>query len=63
MFKLKEVVIVNNLRNRWNIPPCGIIEELTETTAVVKVYNLYGPGADMTVFDIPLSELSKVENN
>jgi hypothetical protein len=61
MFKLKEMVIVNNLRNRWNIPPCGTIEELTETTANVNVFNLYGPGADMVVFDIPLNELGKIE--
>ena len=58
MFKINDLVIVNELRNRWNIPPCGTIEQLNETTADVMVFNLYGPGADMLVTNIPIIELS-----
>ena len=58
MFKINELVIVNNLRNRWNIPPCGTIEKLNETTADVMVFNLQGPGANLLVIDIPINELT-----
>lgn len=58
MLKINDLVCVNNLKNRWGIPPCGTVESLTETEADVMVFNLYGPGADMLVTNIPINELS-----
>lgn len=50
-------LVITKYKNRWNINCCGNIERISNTTADVYVYNLYGPGVNCLIKDIPLNEL------
>lgn len=58
MIKIGDLVIIDGIKNRWNINCCGEVKSLNQDFADVYVFNINGPGADQLIKDIPISNLS-----
>ena len=50
-------LVLTKIKNRWNLDCAGTIEAINGHTANVRVWNMNGPGADVLVTEIPMTEL------
>ena len=53
-----DLVVCINLKNRWELAPAAEVVEVKKDGLLdLKVWNLAGPGADVKVTNVPISEV------
>lgn len=56
-------LVFTKFKNRFDLDCAGTVERVGDGAADVRVWNMYGPGADCLVLNIPTEELTLDEQN